>query len=58
MSIGIHRTRERTGSAAISVVAYQSDYVTAREEIKVIDATARLKTKSGAPPPRPAGPPP
>jgi hypothetical protein len=28
---------------SISVIAYQSDYVAAREELKVIDATARIK---------------
>jgi hypothetical protein len=37
------RARQGTGGAAISVVAYQGDYVAAREEIKVIDATARAK---------------
>jgi hypothetical protein len=37
------KARQSTGGAAISVIAYQSDYVAAREEIKVIDATARIK---------------
>jgi hypothetical protein len=37
------RARQATGGAAISVVAYQGDYVMAREELKVIDATARAK---------------
>jgi hypothetical protein len=32
-----------SGGAAISVVAYQGDYVAAREELQVIDATARAK---------------
>ena len=31
------------GGAAVSVIAYQGDYVAAREELKVIDATARAK---------------
>ena len=31
------------GGSAISVVAYQGDYVNAREELQVIDATARAK---------------
>jgi Cft2 family RNA processing exonuclease len=37
------RAKQGTGGAAISVVAYQGDYVMAREELKVIDATARAK---------------
>jgi hypothetical protein len=37
------RARQGTAGAAVSVVAYQGDYVAAREEIKVIDATARAK---------------
>jgi hypothetical protein len=32
-----------TGGAVVNVIAYQADYVTAREELKVIDATARAK---------------
>jgi Cft2 family RNA processing exonuclease len=39
----MERARQGTGGAVISVVAYQSDYVAAREEIKLIDATARIK---------------
>jgi hypothetical protein len=30
---------QSTGGAVVNVVAYQADYVTAREELKVIDAT-------------------
>ena len=37
------KARQGTGGAVVSVIAYQSDYVTAREELKVIDATARIK---------------
>jgi hypothetical protein len=37
------KARQGTGGAAISVVAYQGDYVMAREELQVIDATARAK---------------
>src|SRR5262249_11098859 len=37
------KARQGTGGAAISVVAYQGDYVAAREELQVIDATARAK---------------
>jgi hypothetical protein len=37
------KAAQSTGGAAIIVVAYQGDYVAAREEIKVIDATARAK---------------
>jgi hypothetical protein len=39
----IDKARQSAGGTAISVIAYQSDYVGAREEIKVIDATARIK---------------
>ena len=34
---------ESTGGAVVNVIAYQADYVAAREELKVIDATARGK---------------
>jgi hypothetical protein len=37
------KARQGTGGAAISMVAYQSEYTATREEIKVIDATARIK---------------
>jgi hypothetical protein len=37
------KARQGTGGAAISIVAYQSEYTATREEIKVIDATARVK---------------
>jgi hypothetical protein len=37
------RARQGTGGAAISVVAYQTDYVTAQEELKVLDMTLRVK---------------
>ena len=37
------KARQGTGGAVVSVTAYQSDYVTAREELKVIDATARIE---------------
>jgi hypothetical protein len=37
------KARQGTGGAVISVVAYQGDYVNAREELQVIDATARAK---------------
>ena len=37
------KARQGTGGTAISVIAYQSDYVNAREELKVIDETARDK---------------
>src|SRR5262249_18745886 len=37
------KAKQSTGGSAISVVAYQGDYVAAREEIRVIDATARAK---------------
>jgi hypothetical protein len=34
---------ETTGGAVVNIIAYQTDYVVAREEVKVIDATARAK---------------
>jgi hypothetical protein len=37
------RARQSTGGAAISVIAYQPDYVTAQEQLKVIDMTLRTK---------------
>ena len=42
------KARESTGGAAISFVAYQGEYTATQEELKVIDATARLK-KCSAP---------
>jgi hypothetical protein len=32
-----------TGGAFVNLIAYKSDYVTAQEDLKVIDATARVK---------------
>jgi hypothetical protein len=37
------KAEQGTGGAVVNVIAYQADYVTAREELKVIDATARAK---------------
>jgi len=37
------KAKQSTGGSAISVVAYQGDYVNAREELQIIDATARAK---------------
>ena len=37
------KARQSTGGAAISLVAYQAEYTATQEELKVIDATARLK---------------
>jgi hypothetical protein len=37
------KARQGTGGTVVSVIAYQSDYVTAREELKLIDAAARVK---------------
>jgi hypothetical protein len=33
------RAAQSTGGAVVNVIAYQTDYTTAQEEIKVIDAT-------------------
>jgi hypothetical protein len=40
---------QSTGGAVVNVIAYQADYVNAREELKVLDATARDKN---CPPPK------
>lgn len=37
------KARQSTGGAAISLVAYQGEYTATQEELKLIDATARLK---------------
>jgi hypothetical protein len=37
------KARQSTGGAAISLVAYQAEYTATQEELKLIDATARLK---------------
>ena len=37
------KAEQGAGGAAVSVIAYQGDYIMAREELKVIDATARVK---------------
>jgi hypothetical protein len=39
----MEKAKQSTGGSAISVGAYQGDYVNAREEFQVIDATARAK---------------
>ena len=37
------KAEQGTGGTVVNVIAYQTDYVMAREELKVIDATARAK---------------
>jgi hypothetical protein len=37
------RAEKSTGGAVINVIAYQTDYVTAKEQLAVLDATARSK---------------
>jgi hypothetical protein len=37
------KAEKSTGGAVINVIAYQTDYVTAREQVAVLDATARSK---------------
>ena len=37
------KAEQSTGGAIVNVIAYQTDYVSAMEEVKVIDATARSK---------------
>jgi hypothetical protein len=37
------KAEQGTGGTVVNVIAYQTDYVTAREELKVVDTTARAK---------------
>lgn len=37
------KAEKSTGGAVINVIAYQTDYVNAREQVGVLDATARSK---------------
>ena len=37
------KAEQSTGGAVINVIAYRTDYVSATEELKVLDATARSK---------------
>jgi hypothetical protein len=37
------KAEQGTGGTVVNVIAYRTDYVTAREELKVIEATARAK---------------
>jgi hypothetical protein len=37
------KTEQSTGGAFVNLIAYKSDYVTAQEDLKVIEATARVK---------------
>jgi hypothetical protein len=39
----MNKAEESTGGAVVNAIAYQADYVVAREELKVIDETARAK---------------
>ena len=43
MKLLMDKADQGTGGAVVNVIAYQGDYVLAREELKVIDATARAK---------------
>jgi hypothetical protein len=44
----MERAKQGTGGAAISVVAYQGEYLAAREELQVIDATATCQKMQNA----------
>jgi hypothetical protein len=37
------KAEHSTGGAFVNLIIYKSDYVTAQEDLKVIDATARVK---------------
>jgi hypothetical protein len=41
------RAEQSSGGAFVNMIAYQSDYVAAREELKVIDETRRAKRCDG-----------
>jgi len=43
------KAERSTSGSIVSVIAYQGDYVAAREELKVIDATRREKTCDAPP---------
>jgi hypothetical protein len=43
MKLLMDKADQGTGGTVVNVIAYQGDYVVAREELKVIDATARAK---------------
>ena len=38
------KAEQVTGGTVVNVIAYQSDFLAAREELKVIDATVRTKS--------------
>lgn len=37
------KAEQSNGGAFVNVIAYEADYVTAREQLKVIEETARIK---------------
>ena len=37
------KAAQGTGGAVVNVIAYQADYATAKDELKVLEATARAK---------------
>jgi hypothetical protein len=37
------RAEQSTGGDFVNLIAYKADYVTAREDLKVIEATVRVK---------------
>jgi hypothetical protein len=37
------KAEKSTGGAVVNVIAYKGEYVAAQEQVKVIDATARVK---------------
>jgi hypothetical protein len=39
----MEKAEQGAAGAAVSVIAYQGDYIMVREELKVIDAAARVK---------------
>jgi hypothetical protein len=41
------RAEQSSGGAFVNIIAYQNDYVAAREELKVIDETRRTKRCDG-----------
>jgi hypothetical protein len=43
------KAEQASGGAIVNIIAYQNDYTSTREELKVIDAAARMKKCAARP---------
>jgi hypothetical protein len=43
------KAEQASGGAIVNIIAYQNDYTSTREELKVIDAAARVKKCAARP---------